>query len=105
MPKFKILGEKVTTSRQGVMFQRVERCLRFTVRFTIESDSYKFQCRAFSEVWDPDELKWNRVHSLQPSEMKTPEGLCYFPNGTGVDRKHFLPDHKALAKMTWEVLL
>jgi hypothetical protein len=37
--------------------------------------------------------------------MKTPEGLCYLPNGTGTDRKHFLADHKALAKMTWEVLL
>ena len=103
--KFEILEEKVTTSRQGVTFHRIERCLKFKVRFTIESDAYKAQCRAFSEVWNPDELKWNRVHSLQPSEMRTPEGLCYLPNGTGKDRKHFLADHKALADMTWKVLM
>lgn len=103
--KFEILEEKVTTSLQGVTSHRTERCMRFKVRFTIESDAYKFQCRAFSEVWNPDELKWNRVHYLPHSEMKTPEGLDSYPNGTGKDRKHFLADHKALAKMTWEVLL
>lgn len=103
--KFEILEEKVTTSQQGVTFHRIERCLKFKVRFTIESDAYKFQCRAFSEVWNPDELKWNRVHSLQPSEMRTPEGLCYRPNDTGLDRKHFLADHKTLADMTWKVLM
>lgn len=103
--KFEILEEKVTTSHQGVTFHRIERCMRFKVRFTIESDAYKFQCRAFSEVWNPDELKWNRVHYLPHSEMKTPEGLDSYPKGTGTDRKHFLADHKALAKMTWEVLL
>lgn len=103
--KFEILEEKVTTSQQGVTFHRIERCLKFKVRFTIESDAYKFQCRAFTEVWNPDELKWNRVHALQPSEMRTPEGLCYRPNDTGLDRKHFLADHKALADMTWKVLM
>lgn len=103
--KFEVLEEKVTTSQQGVTFHRIERCLKFKVRFTIESDAYKFQCRAFSEVWNPNDLKWNRVHYLPHGEMKTPEGLCYLPNGTGADRKHFLADHKALADMTWKVLM
>jgi hypothetical protein len=103
-PTVEVLNETISTSRQGVKFTRIERCAIGTVRFTIESDAYREQCRAVVEVWSKAAMQWHAVHHIPPSLMQTPEGLCYHPDKTGADRKHFLKDHRALSAMAWEIL-
>lgn len=102
IPTAEVIHEALSTSRQGVKFQRTERSPSGIVRFTIESDAYREQCRAVAEVWSTGALKWHAVHALPPSLMHTPEGLCYQPGGA--DRKHFLKDYRALEAITREIL-
>ena len=103
-PAVELLGETISTSRQGVTFRRIERGQGFTVRFTIESDAYREQCRAIAEVWSPSALQWHAVHAVPASLMSTPEGLCYLPAKGRENRKHFVPDYLTLAAMIWEIL-
>jgi hypothetical protein len=38
------------------------------IRVHIERDSYDFQSRIYSEVFNPRELKWNRLQTLSGSD-------------------------------------
>jgi len=43
----------------------------------IVSDSCRSQCSARISIWSEKELKWNTVHSIHKSLMKTADGLAY----------------------------
>jgi hypothetical protein len=55
----------------------IKQSVRQKLRITIKSDSYEQQCFARISIYSPEERKWNRLASIEPSVMKTEKGLCY----------------------------
>ena len=76
----------------------------FKVRFTVESDSYLFQCKATAEVFNPDTLEWNHIYNIHPDGMATPKGLCYKWGDEGTDMKNFEKDVVTLKEMVKKIL-
>ncbi len=54
-----------------------------TFQIRIKSDSYRQQCYCMMDRWDG--TKWQRIATLSPGEMQTPEGLNYHRHGTNND--------------------
>ena len=89
--KFEILEETITASQGINIFKRVERILRWKVRFIIIcSDTER---EAYADMWEPKKSEWLRIANLTPAEMQT----ALNPNNN--NRHHFLADHKILARM------
>jgi hypothetical protein len=72
------------------------------MKIDIRSNPYKFQCHAFIDLWNGYE--WKRVFSIDPGAMKTPEGLVYLPNRTGISMKHFVADNNRLLAVAASIL-
>lgn len=100
-----LMEETVNEGRQDVIARRILSLGDFKVRLTIKSDSYQFQSFARAEVWNPATLSWNQVHSLHYTEMTTPEGLCHYPNKSGLKITHFTRDFDRLLTMVKQIIL
>ena len=105
MAKPVVLEEKISVGRQSVTWQQTCIFEKFKVQFTIVSDAFRSQCSAIARVWNPDQLKWNVVHALFPTEMCTPDRLAYYSGDTAKSPHWFKEDHDTLANMVWSILL
>ena len=101
-PKDTLIHSEISKGRQDAKIVQVWKVGEYKVRLTILSDSYDFQSRAFAEVWNPNELKWNNVHSIPFSQMQTPHKLYY---DRMVGKHHFQRDLDTLMSMVRSVIL
>ncbi len=74
----KTLDLEFSVGRQDVICTVLAQMGEHKLRLRLRSDSYKFQCHAYAEVLQKaDGIKWERLVSIDHSNMATPEGLCY----------------------------
>ena len=85
---------------QSVIYRAIYEFNGHKVRLTIKSDSYANQSYARMDIFNPTDLKWNRLHYLHYADMHTETGLCYRPNNQGLDLSHFEVDAGTLKMMT-----
>lgn len=111
MSRTTVLQFEMTKSRQGVNYLKViKHASGHKLRIKIYSDSYRFQCYAFIEVFHPEKLAWNEVARIPYASMKTPEGLCYEPcirtcaSIPLTFQTHFNVDADSLIKMAKDIL-
>jgi len=105
MSNFKLIDGRISKGGQDVTFRYLCSFGEHKVRFTIKSDAYLAQCKAFAQVWSPTTLSWNEVASLHTGEMETSEGLCYRPHNEWDDERHFESDYDRLMTLVREVLV
>lgn len=104
MSQSTMIEQSISRGGQDLTARRILRVGPHKVRLTVKSDSYKFQCFARAEVWNPADLKWNQVHSIPHGKMETEEGLCYLPGNRGENWSHFQKDLAELMRVVREVL-
>ena len=96
------IEETINKNGQSLIAQQIFKLNDFKVRLTVKSDSYNFQSYARASVWNPSEMQWNHVHSINYDQMSTEPALAYaaFP----VKMLAFNYDMKELLKMTKTIL-
>jgi len=99
-----VIEEMVFTGTQTVAARRLFKDGNHKLKLTVCSDSYKSQCYARAEIWDPNNLKWNKVYSIPYDKMLTPESLCYYPDGAGKNISHFCVDLDYLLAAVREII-
>jgi len=111
MSRTTVLQFEMTKSRQGVHYLKVlKHASGHKLRIKIYSDSFRFQCYAFIEVFHPEKLAWNEVARIPSAVMSTPAELVYEPAiysaktiPLGVER-YFKMDAEKLVKMAKDIL-
>lgn len=81
---FTTLNFTIAKERQGVLFKETiqHNASGKKLLVKIYSDSYNFQCYATIDIYDPANVKWNRLDFIPFSNMKTPDKLVYqIPHG------------------------
>lgn len=107
---FKSLSKTMSKQRQGVLLQEIlqHKASGNKLLLKIYSDSYDFQCYAHIDIYNPTDLKWNRLHSIPFALMTTPDKAIYrIPHGSdaNVAEHLFVIDRQTLllhAKMILE---
>ena len=104
------IQHEITKHRQGVQYLKiVKHSSGHKLRIKIYSDSYKFQCTALVEVFNPQNLAWNEVARIPHAAMDTPDKLVYNPyiNQYGMMflDTYFRKDADKLIKMALAVLV
>ena len=75
---------------------------KFKVRIRIRRNAYDFQSYAVAEVWSESELKWNQVHTIPYSQMKTLAEVTYVDRATSIAR--FWADREVLVAAVDKIL-
>lgn len=77
--KIQKIEDGLSSTNQAVTRTIIGKMDDFKVRLSIKSDSYQSQCHAVVSVWSTDQLSWNEVHRILPSQMETETGIAYLP--------------------------
>jgi hypothetical protein len=105
--KTTVVSQNISKGSQDVIFSLLEKWpgaegKTTKIKFEVRSDSYQFQCYAVASVWNENDLKWNRVHSIHHADMKTKNSLYYMPRpATAAD---FAYDVAELRRVVTEIL-
>ena len=108
--KIKELAGQIAKGRQDVDYHRTEVVeqsasgKKHKFKFTIRSNSYKFQCCASVSVWNENELKWNPVLKIPAEAMTTENELCYWPTDRPITVRQFQDDVDELRRVALSVV-
>lgn len=65
-----------SSSHQSISRRVIYEYKNLKIKLELQSDGYKRQCYARASALDG--LEWKLIYFIPHSEMKTPEGLCYY---------------------------
>jgi len=100
--KPKTIDKQFGPGGQSVYFVEVVALGPERLRIEIRSDSYMEQSYARVSLFSGG--KWQLVHSILPSLMKTPHGLSNQPRGKGATEQNFSQDRAQLLRVASAVL-
>ena len=94
MNEVKLISQEIGKGRQDVHYQEVFNIGDNALKINIKSDSYDFQCHAKVSWLDRQEHKWNVIHNIHHSNMKTQDSLCYSPQARDIEgnKNHFISE-------------
>jgi hypothetical protein len=99
-----VLTKKQTIAKtwmgQWQVYNEVIVWSRHRLRVEIRSDSSVSGCRAHIDRWDG--AKWNWVHSIIDTEMKTEKSLAYKPKAATAE--DFMEDRNELVEMALTII-
>lgn len=102
MLKKELISAEIYKNRQSAVSSQIWKLGDNKVRLTVTSDSYDFQSSAIAEVWNANDLKWNRIHTIPFSLMRTPHKLYYVKEA--LTNSYFQKDIDDLMKVTTAIL-
>lgn len=102
---YPLISEEIGTGSQNLNFERIFKIGENKLRISIKSDSYDFQSYARIEIYNPNDYKWNVLHSIHYSKMQTASKLYYkhHRNGT-IPVSEFQKDIDTLIKVAEQIL-
>jgi hypothetical protein len=104
-PKIIVIDKSISTDSQDVRYYEIISIDGKKLKMEIRSNSFKHQCHAY--VYSLEDtgsgIKWNIVHSIAATVMKTPEKLCYKSGVTDYEN-YFTADRNDLVRVASALL-
>jgi hypothetical protein len=84
MNEIKLISQEIGRGGQDLNYQEVFNIGDNALKINIKSDSYGFQCHAKVSWLNRSEHKWNVLHSIHHSNMKTESQLHHHPQARNI---------------------